>query len=533
MIKNKFYITTPVYYANAAPHIGSAYTTIAADVLARWHRMGGEEVFFLAGTDEHGGKIAEQALLEGKSPQEFVDNISAQFQFAWDALNISNNNFLRTTDTEHIKAVEEVLRILYDKGYFYKGAYKGFYCQDCEQFYTKTELEDGRCPYHQKELKIISEPCYFFKLSQFQDKLKDLIEKDKFEIRPLERKNEILGFLGSQKLKDVAISRTKIKWGIPLPFDKEHTCYVWVDAFLNYLTGLGVATFSSRSSDVNRALKSATPNSKFWPPDVQLMAKDILRVHATIWPSLLLALDLPLPRKLFVHGFFTTNGRKMSKSLGNILDPVEISRQFGVDGLRYFLLAEIPFGKDGDVSIKRLKERYNSDLANGLGNLVSRVLTMASNDGVATFRSRSTSENRRLKSATPGEIANFSSQSWGDYEKAMREIQFHKALEACWKFIRACDSYIEQEKPWKLMKNQKPKTKNQKLDEIIYNLLESLRQIAWMILPFMPDTAKKIFDQLGGIWESENDKPLVEAKEWGGLKGDVRVEKGETLFPRL
>ncbi len=498
MTKNKFYITTPIYYANAAPHLGSAYTTIAADVLARWHRMGGEEVFFLTGTDEHGGKIAEQARIEGKSPQEFVDIISAQFQFAWDTLNISNNNFLRTTDTEHIKAVEEVLRTLYDKGYFYKGAYKGFYCQDCEQFYTKTELEDGKCPYHQKELKIISEPCYFFKLSEFQNKLKCLIENDKFEIKPVERKNEILGFLGSQKLQDVAISRTKIKWGIPLPFDKEHTCYVWVDAFLNYLTGIGWS-----------------PNSKFWPPDIQLMAKDILRVHATIWPALLLALDLPLPRKLFVHGFFTTNGRKMSKSLGNILDPVEISRQFGVDALRYFLLAEIPFGKDGDVSIKRLKERYNSDLANGLGNLVSRVLTMA----IKIKNKKSKIKNKNVK------IKKIVEESWWDYEKAMREIQFHKALEACWKFIRACDGYIEQEKPWQLIKDQRS-------GEIIYNLLESLRQIAWMILPFMPETSKKIFDQLG-IWESENDKPFVEAKEWGGLKVDIRVEKGKALFPRL
>lgn len=526
MTKNKFYITTPVYYANAAPHLGSAYTTIAADVLARWHRMLGEEVFFLTGTDEHGGKIAEAAGIEGKSPQEFVDKISAQFQFCWDSLNISNNNFLRTTDPNHKKAVTEVLDKLFDRDFLYKGSYKGFYCQDCEQFYTKTELEDGKCPYHEKKLEIISEPCYFFKQSFFHDKLKNLIEKDEFEIRPSERKNEILGFLNTQKLKDVAISRTKIKWGIPLPFDKSHTCYVWIDAFLNYLTGLGWTGDPTKVGNDRPKVSDSRQDSfnKYWPADVQLMAKDILRVHATIWPSLLLALDLPLPRKLFVHGFFTTNGRKMSKSLGNILDPVEISQEFGTDGLRYYLLAEIPFGKDGDVSIKRLKERYNSDLANGLGNLVSRVLTMASNVK-SDFKGDSVSEKSDFKGVT--------AKAWRNYEKAMTEIQFHKVLEACWNFIRICDGYIEEQKPWRLLKNLEPRTQNPELQKIVYNLLESLRHIAWMILPFMPETSKKIFDQLGGIWESENDKPLEEAKEWGGLRGDVKVKKEEALFPRL
>ena len=508
--QKKFYITTPIYYANAKPHIGSAYTTVATDVLARFHRIQGEDVFFLTGTDEHGAKIVQAAEKENKSPKEFCDEITAKFKMAWDCLNISYNNFIRTTDEKHIAAVQKVLQILYEKKYIYKGEYKGLYCVGCEQFKIKSDLINGKCPDHQKEPEFLTEECYFFKLSKFQKDLLKKIESDEFKIKPAERRNEILSFLKKEKLRDLAISRKKIKWGVPLPFDKNHTAYVWVDAFLNYLTGL----------NWNGNLENIPER---WPADLHLMSKDILRVHATIWPAILMALNLPLPRKLFIHGFFTIDGQKMSKSLGNVIYPEEMIKKFGVDGTRYLLLSICSFGRDGDITWEKLIEKYNADLANGIGNLVARIITLASKSQPAYIATQSIAgRNSKL-------VKNIK-ELWNDYEENFEEIKLSEVLNTIWKFIGFCDKYIEEEKPWEI-KDEKKK------NEVIYNLLESLRQIAWMILPFMPETADKIFEQLG-ILKIEKEKlqkgkSFEEIKKWNGLPSNIEVEKGEALFPRI
>ena len=507
--QKKFYITTPIYYANAKPHIGSAYTTIAADVLARFHRIQGEDVFFLTGTDEHGAKIVQAAEKENKSPKEFCDEIAAEFQMTWDCLNISYNNFIRTTDEKHIAAVQKVLQILFEKNYIYKGEYKGLYCVGCEQFKTESDLVDGKCPDHQKEPEFLTEECYFFKLSKFQKDLLKKIEGNEFKIEPKERRNEILSFLKKENLRDLAISRKKIKWGVPLPFDKNHTAYVWVDAFLNYLTGLGW------KGDLKNL-------PEHWPADVHLMSKDILRVHATIWPVILMALNLPLPKKLFIHGFFTIGGEKMSKSLGNVIYPEDMIKKFGVDGTRYLLLSICSFGRDGDISWEKLIEKYNADLANGIGNLIARVVSLAikvkpARDGFA-IGDAGGSQNSKLN-----KIVN---EAWNNYEKNFEEIKLSEILNIIWKFIGFCDKYIEKEKPWEI-KDEKKKI------EVIRNLLESLRQIAWMILPFMPETADKIFEQLGLNPSEEKKKEFKEIKKWGGLPLNIKVTKGEALFPRI
>lgn len=457
----KFYITTPIYYCNRPPHIGSAYTTLAADILARYHRQKGEDVFFLTGLDEHGAKMAEAAEEAGKDPQDFCDEMAVKFQQAWKALNISNNGFLRTTDKKHIKAVQKALQKLWDDGFIYKGEYEGFYCVGCEQYLTKIDLVDGKCPDHNREPEVLKEETYFFKLSQFQSELLQKIKDDEFKIAPEERKREMVSFLEKQDLQDVSISRKKVKWGIKLPFDESHTSYVWVDAFLNYLTGLGWKGY----------LKDLP---KIWPPDVQLLAKDILRVHGTIWPGLLLALKIPLPKQLFVHGFFTVNGQKMSKSLGNVIDPVELVKKYGVDAVRYFLFREISFGKDGDVSEQRLKERYNADLASGLGNLVSRVLTMAEKAGAK-------------KSREPQALSEEIKSTQVSYEKALESFKFNEALSSVWQLIGHCDKYIETERPWESKENSK---------QVIADLLFVLSEITKLIQPFMPETADKITEQL-------------------------------------
>jgi methionyl-tRNA synthetase len=506
--QKKFYITTPIYYANAKPHIGSAYTTVAADVLARFHRIQGEDVFFLTGTDEHGAKIIQAAKRENKNPKEFCDEIAAQFQMAWDCLNISYNNFIRTTDEKHIAAVQKVLQILFEKNYIYKGEYKGLYCVGCEQFKTKSDLVNGKCPDHQKEPEFLTEECYFLKLSKFQKDLLKKIESNEFKIEPKERKNEILSFLKKEGLRDLAISRKKVKWGVPLPFNKNHTAYVWVDAFLNYLTGLN---WDGNLENVPER----------WPADIHLMSKDILRVHATIWPIILMALNLPLPKKLFIHGFFTIGGKKMSKSLNNVIYPEEMIKKFGVDGTRYLLLSICSFGGDGDISWEKLIGKYNADLANGIGNLVSRIINLAK---IFNFSTRG-----GFAAGGQFPISNFQTiikKTWDDYEENFEKIKLSEVLNIVWKFIGFCDKYIEKEKPWEI-KDEKKK------NEVISNLLESLRQIAWMILPFMPEIADKIFEQLGLNPAEEKKGKFEEMKKWKEILSGVKVVKGETLFPRI
>ncbi len=530
---SKFYITTPIYYVNAKPHLGSAYTTIAADILARYHRLRDEEVFFLTGTDEHGVKIAEAAKEQGKSPKEWCDENAARYQLVWDQLQISYNHFIRTTDPYHEEAVAKIVQTLYDKNLIYKGVYSGLYCVGCERYYTQKELVDGKCPDHQKEPISLSEDCYFFKLSAFQEPLLELIGFGDWVIEPTERRNEVLGFLKSEKLEDLAISRSKVEWGVPLSWDDSQTIYVWIDALLNYLTGLGWdgqnnSKFKTKvpehtapvCSVLGRAQKicALVQNSKlrYWPPDVQLIGKDILRFHAVIWPALLLALEIPLPKKLFVHGFFTVNSQKMSKSLGNVIDPEEMINIFGSDATRYLLISAFPFGQDGDISMAKFYDRYNADLANGIGNLVARVLALA------TKMQNEKCKMQNDKSKFKNEIE----KVWQKYEKALEKLAFEEATKTVLDFVAFCDRYVNETKPWKLAKDDLAK-----FQEVIYNLLEGLRQLAWLIMPFMPNMSDKIFEQLG-ILSGEKKKSLKEAKEWGSVEFK-KIERSQILFPRI
>ncbi len=493
MIGFKFYITTPIYYVNDVPHIGHAYTTIAADILTRWHRIKGKEVFFLTGTDEHGKKVQEVAESKGKQPKEFVDGIVKSFKDLWIKLNISNDDFIRTTDADHEEEVKKVLQELFDKGFIYKGHYESYYCVGCEQYLTRSDLVDGCCPLHKKEPELKKEEAYLFKLSSFQDQLLDLIENDKLQLLPLSRKNEMLSFI-REGLKDISISRKKseVYWGIELPFDKEHTCYVWVDAFWNYITGL-------------------RKNEKFWPPEVQLMAKDILRVHSTIWISLLLALKLKIPKTMFVHGYFTVDGKKMSKTLGNVVDPKELSEKYDVDALRYYLFRGIPFGQDGDFSEKVLIERYNSELADSLGNLINRVLVL-------------TEKNFNGNVPQPTEKDKLSELCFETMEKvnsSMGNFQFHNALNDIWHLISESNKYINDNKIWEIEDKQK-------LGNLLYNLLETLRFVSILTYPFIPETAENIMEQLG-----LEKKFSFDDLKWGKLESGKKIKRGKVLFQKI
>ena len=497
MIKfEKFYVTTPIYYVNDVPHIGHAYTTIAADILARWNRIKGKEVFFLTGTDEHGKKIQQIAEYEGKTPKEFVDEIVKSFQDLCIKLNITNDNFIRTTNPEHEEEVRRILQELYDKKFIYKGYYEAYYCVGCEQYLTETDLIDGCCPLHKKEPEVRKEEAYLFKLSEFQKELLDLISQDKIQILPLTRKNEIVNFI-KEGLKDVSVSRKKseVYWGIELPFDTNHTCYVWVDAFWNYITGL-------RNKGVF---------DKFWPPDVQLMAKDIVRVHSTIWIALLLALKISLPKTLFIHGYFTVEGKKMSKSLDNVVDPNKIIEKYGIDAFRYYLFRETPFGEDGDFLEEALVQRINSELADALGNLVNRVLVLVEKnfDGLVP----EPYEEDKLKT-----LALNTSKA---VDNSMDEFQFHNVLNDIFYFVNETNKYINENKPWEI-KDRK------KLGGILYNLLESLRFISILLYPFMPETAEKIAKQLG-----LEPKFSFNDLKWGILKPRTRIKRDKILFEKI
>jgi methionyl-tRNA synthetase len=513
----KFYITTPIYYVNDKPHFGHAYTTIAADVLARYYRLKGSGVFFLTGTDEHGDKVARSAEKNGKSPLEFCDENSAKFQLAWDVLNISNNDFIRTTEERHKNTVEILFKKLKNaktplgNDVIYEGEYEGLYCVGCERYITEKELDNGKCPDHQKEPEMIKEKNWFFRLSDYAEILKKRIEEEDIWVFPIERKNEVLSFI-NQGLEDVAISRSSVKWGIPVPWDNEQIIYVWIEALMNYLSAIDIENEKGK---------------KFWPVDVHFMAKDIIKFHAVIWPAVLLALDLELPKAISAHGFFTIDGKKMSKSLGNALDPIELSQKYGVDSLRYYLLREVPYGNDGNVSIKRLEERYVSDLQNGLGNLVSRVFTLASKEQFLPLDFQVENE-ETFGSQIQAKVR----QTWEKYEIAMTSFRFHEVLISIWEIISFCDNYITETKPWKLVENEQ-----EEFVKIIYNLLEVIRHIAWQIRPFMPETSKKIIRRLfvdDNNEKKEFSKSFDEIREWGGLQAEeIRVEKGEALFPKL
>lgn len=450
-----FFITTPIYYVNGLPHIGHAYTTVAADVLARFKKLQGHEVFFSTGTDEHGQKIAKKAEEEGKDTALFVDEIASEFQKLWQALDIKYDRFIRTTDPLHKKAVQQVLQDFYDRGIIYSGFYEGLYCVGCEQFKTQDDLVDGKCPDHNREPEFMKEESYLMKMTEVQAELLRRIESDELRVTPEKYKSEILSFLRGEVLEDISISRKNVKWGIPLPFDETHTTYVWVDAFLNYLTVLGW------DGD-----KASTP--KEWPADVQFIGKDILRVHATIWPVILMHLGLPTQKTLLTHGHILSGGKKMSKTLGNVIAIDDMLARFGTDGTRYLLMSAGTFGEDVDLTMERMVEKYNADLANGLGNLVSRVMKL----GEQMTGERLSVVDERM----PEELA-----------VLIDQYKIAEGLEYIWSRVREANKYVDDHKPWALVKTDEPK-----FQEVMKNLVVQLGHIVVLLRPFLPSTSEKI-----------------------------------------
>lgn len=477
-MKKKFYITTAVPYVNAAPHIGFALEIVQADVLARYRRQSDRDVFFLAGTDENSLKNFQAAQKEGITTQELVDRNSRLFENLRSALNLSFDDFIRTTEKRHIKGAQKFWQV--SEKDIYKKKYKGLYCLGCEMFFKESELENGLCPEHKTKPEVIEEENYFFKLSNYQKQLEKIIESGELEVIPRSRKNETLSFIKSG-LEDFSISRSAKRgngWGIEVPGDDSQRIYVWYDALTNYITALGYGSDNLEKYD------------KYWPADLHCIGKGILRFHAIYWPAMLLSAGLPLPKKIFVHGYLTVDGQKISKSLGNIIDPFELVKKYGADTVRYFLLREFSSTEDGDFSIKRLEERYNADLANGLGNLVSRVLAL--------------SEKTKVKSTSKSVLDEEIKAAKKRYEQALKDVKLNEALDAVWKLISVCDEYIEKNKPWELAKNNQGK-----FSQVISGLLSAIKEIANLLKPFMPEASEKILKQLR------------------------QNKKTETLFPRL
>jgi len=500
---SKFYITTAIPYVNAPPHLGFALELTQADAMARRERLLEKEVLFLTGTDENGLKNYQTALKAGKSPREFVDEISSRFKLLGERLNISNSDFIRTSDERrHWPAAQKLWRELQATGDTYKKSYKGFYCVGHEYFHPESDLVGGECPdYPGKPLEVLEEENYFFRLSKYADALKGIIARGELQIIPDSRKNEILALINSG-LEDVSFSRPKNKlpWGVPVPTDAEHVMYVWCDALANYLSGAGYA-------------EAGLTFQKFWPPDVQVIGKDILRFHAAIWPAMLMAAKLPLPKTLFVHGFITSGGQKMSKSLGNVADPFDLVDRYGSDAVRYFLLREIPATEDGDFTEAKLKSRYNGDLANGLGNLLSRVLTVGEKYG-------------REIPLRADDLAAETKAAWDKYGQAFGRYQFHEALAALWELLAAADVYVNKKEPWKLLKGHDrdfSESLGDELAQVISSLVLALANAGWMLKPFLPDAADKIMAALG----LDRDKK----EPWQGRV--VALKKpAEALFPR-
>ena len=512
--RQTFYITTPIYYVNDVPHIGHAYTTIAADVLARYWRLRGHEVFFLTGLDEHGQKVQQAAAKAGIDPQAHCDKLAPQFQQLWKRLDISNDAFIRTTDAPHKTIVQRYLQELFSKGLIYKDSYTGWYCTFDERFWTEKDVADGLCPDCKRPLERISEDNYFFKMGQYQDHLIDYINAHADFIRPEARRNEVLGFLKTQKLGDLSISRPKsrLSWGIELPFDKDYVTYVWFDALVNYLSAL---EYKLPSPSVDR----------YWPASVHLVGKDILTTHAVYWSTMLMALDLPLPETVFAHGWWTVDGEKMSKSRGNVVDPYAMADKYGVYAFRYFLLREVPFGQDGDFSESALVARINSDLANGLGNLLSRTLTLIerSNGGVIPNVPTPLGSDIEERLTTAGV------EAFSRADSDIEELAFSRALEQIWQLVRAADQYLEVHAPWTLAKDP---SKRELLERVLYRAADSLRLLSIAIYPFMPSTAEAIRQQLGIKLDfltpvSPNDK------QWNRLSPGTKIQKANALFPRI
>ena len=509
MEKKPFYITTPIYYPSGNPHIGHCYTTVACDSIARYRRMQGYDVMFLTGTDEHGLKIEQKAAEKGVTPKEYVDEVVKTFKKLWSYMNISYDRYIRTTDDYHIETVQKIFKALYDKGYIYKGEYKGKYCTPCESFWTESQLdENGCCPECHREVTEAKEEAYFFKMSPFAERIEKLLTETDY-LQPKTRATELVNNFIKPGLEDLCVSRTTFKWGIPVTFDDKHVVYVWIDALSNYISALGF--WNEQYNDFD----------KFWPADVHMVAKDIMRFHAIIWPAMLMALDLPLPKHLAVHGWITFNGQKMSKSLGNVVDPFILGERYGADAIRYHILREMALGADSSFSNEIMINRINSDLANGLGNLVSRTVAMADKYFGGTLPAD------REAGDFDAELIAEAEGLRAKVDEFMDKTQINNALAEIFKVVSRANKYIDETAPWILGKDE---SKKARLATVLYNLLETIRIVSTLLSNFMPTTMPKVWEQIGA---AESDITYENAGKFGVLPADVTVHRGEIIFPRI